>query len=579
MKKGLKSLIAFVLTCNILSASVNAAEISSIMLNSGKIKVQGKSSSDYVSYRIYNTSYLDLSGLTIDDICEIGEAKVNNGAFEVELIMPKNMPKYNSDTDPNGTYKLEVKDSKKDAAIQIADFVYTGASYRSAFIEELKQKTDKEGIRDCFNGAPLSVSFNNMDIVRNLGADESFYSLLADEQKLEFAKAFLNEKNVQTITAESFSAIYNNAHFVQYVNANALTEAWLNNSKLSFENVKFADITETELKKWIIKILEQDKKYDLYTNIENTYLVANVLYLLNHAKYSDYDEIIKKYNCIGITNEPYYISYLNSSESTKAAANSALKVLLSQSPSNTIADFKQKYETAITNAISNASNDNTGIGTGTSLGGGTSGGTSGGSFGGSSGGAVSVIPAETINPTVSTPKFNDISTVDWAKDAIEYLAATGVVSGYDDNTFMPQQKIKREEFIKMIVAAKKIDLNKPSCNFEDVEQDKWYAEYVNAAFAENLISGVSEDKFGIGQEIKREDMAVIISRLIPDNDNNFDIQKFDDDSQISDYAKNAVYKLYNLNKISGIGNNLFGPNQIVTRAQAAKIIYDTVIVK
>ena len=110
--------------------------------------------------------------------------------------------------------------------------------------------------------------------------------------------------------------------------------------------------------------------------------------------------------------------------------------------------------------------------------------------------------------------------------------------------------------------------------FSDVAGGAWYAPYVNAAYQAGIIKGVSEKEFGIGKEITREDMAVIIARL--KNYAGTEVQgTFADEAGIADYAKDAVYSLYNAGKIAGVGNNMFGPKQIVNRAQAAKIIYDT----
>ena len=133
-----------------------------------------------------------------------------------------------------------------------------------------------------------------------------------------------------------------------------------------------------------------------------------------------------------------------------------------------------------------------------------------------------------------------------------------------------------EAFVKMVMSAARIDLDKPACKFGDVDQGKWYAQYVNAAYGEGVISGISETEFGIGKEITREDMAVIIARLV-DSEAAETTTDFADDADISEYARESIYKLYAAGKIAGVGNGRFAPKEIVTRAQAAKIIYDTLI--
>ena len=346
------------------------------------------------------------------------------------------------------------------------------------------------------------------------------------------------------------------------MNKNTVTQAWLGESDLEFEGVKFQD-ADNELKNWILSVIDDGTVYSSYSDAEKKYREANVLYLLNNAKFTEYDALISKYDdAVGIKGETYYAAYINMPSLNQSNVNSAVKNALAVSKPMTKEAFKEVYKKAIEDekTAMNKKNSNAG----------------GGGGGSSSGGGVPVVVPEKTNPIAVVSDFTDIGGVDWAKDAIIALAKEGVVSGYEDKTFRPQQSIKREEFVKMVISAAHIDLNKPTCKFGDVEQDKWYAQYVNAAYGEGIISGISEAEFGIGNEITREDMAVIIARLV-----NLDVAEADaefaDDADISEYARESIYKLYAAGKIAGVGNGRFAPKEIVTRAQAAKIIFDTLI--
>ena len=73
-------------------------------------------------------------------------------------------------------------------------------------------------------------------------------------------------------------------------------------------------------------------------------------------------------------------------------------------------------------------------------------------------------------------------------------------------------------------------------------------------------------------------MAVIAYRAAVEAGKITDAQRtkefiFEDDSEISDYAKEAVYMLYDADTINGMGAEIFAPKEALTRAQAAKIIY------
>lgn len=548
-RKIKKGLVLAALICYAVAASANAATIETLKLNAGKLDISGSSSAGKVSYKVYKSSS---SGTAIGDICEIGEADVKDGKFSINLKMPKNMQGVETD----GEYNIEVKDGAK----TLQTFLFTGYAYRTAFLADLNTKTTGSKIFDVFEGKSTDNLHNNTDIMDNLGVDTAYYKSLDDTEKNKLASAFATEKGSTVLTEDNFSTIYIQAQYVQNINNKGATETLTDESPLTFEGDEFQAV-DSDLKSWILDILDDGTVYNSYSDIEKKYREANVLYLLGNAKFTEYDALISSYDdAIGITGETYYDTYMSMSPLNKSNVNAALKNEIALSKPTTKEAFKAAYKKAIEDEVAAIYEQDS-----KKVGGGSSGG---------GGGGVSLITPEKTNPTVTVSGFSDIGSVGWAETAIMALAKDGVISGYDDATFKPQQSIKREEFVKMVISAAHIDLNKPACKFDDVEQDKWYAQYVNAAYGAGIISGTSESDFGIGRGITREDMAVIIARLVnvESTDSEF---VFADDSAISSYAKESIYKLYRAGLIAGVGNNQFAPKEIVTRAQAAKIIYDT----
>ena len=84
------------------------------------------------------------------------------------------------------------------------------------------------------------------------------------------------------------------------------------------------------------------------------------------------------------------------------------------------------------------------------------------------------------------------------------------------------------------------------------------------------------EKFNPTATISRQDMAVIIYRLFELSDTEIMGTKvnFSDEAFISDYAKKAVEALSGAKIINGMGDGTFSPKTAVTRAQAAKVIYE-----
>lgn len=171
-------------------------------------------------------------------------------------------------------------------------------------------------------------------------------------------------------------------------------------------------------------------------------------------------------------------------------------------------------------------------------------------------------------------EFSDLGNVQWAVTGINALLEKGVISESADKKFNPDRNVTREEFVKMIVVAMGLyDANAVSA-LVDVDKNAWYASYVASAEKAGLITGDENGKFGVGDEISRQDMAVIIYRAMGNKASGGESGSFGDDSEIADYARNAVYGLAEMGIVNGVGNNMFAPLGNATRAMAAKVIYE-----
>lgn len=215
---------------------------------------------------------------------------------------------------------------------------------------------------------------------------------------------------------------------------------------------------------------------------------------------------------------------------------------------------------------------------------GTTGGGSGGG-GGNGGGTVSTgTTSQTPNIDVAAPNkpygssslFNDIGSVSWAQDSIEELARRGVINGKADKIFAPNDTVTREEFVKMVVLALNITAEDTSCDFTDVIDDAWYKEYVGRAVGSGLVNGHGDGTFGVGENITRQDIAVILWNGIKSKVGNGSAAAFIDNDDVSDYAKEAVNAMRYLNIIDGYEDNTFRPSNAATRAEAAKLLYKAV---
>jgi len=169
----------------------------------------------------------------------------------------------------------------------------------------------------------------------------------------------------------------------------------------------------------------------------------------------------------------------------------------------------------------------------------------------------------------------DIKGVAWAKDAIIGLTEKGIVNGKALNRFAPDDIVTREEFVKMLVEAFAKDAEVKAVSFKDVDANSWYYEYVAKAVSAGLIMGHSDEVFGTGEPISRQDIAVTLYRAVYNAQDELEYElEFTDTDSIAYYAMNAVKTLSRDGIINGMGDNRFCPTENATRAQAAKMVYE-----
>ncbi len=184
-----------------------------------------------------------------------------------------------------------------------------------------------------------------------------------------------------------------------------------------------------------------------------------------------------------------------------------------------------------------------------------------------------------IAPPILPPSkiFNDLQGVEWAENAVNTLAEAGVISKNYEMKFEPLNNVKREEFVKLIVSGFNLKNPNAKSDFTDVDKDSWFYPYVSSMAMLNLVKGFN-NSFGTGQDITRQDIAALLYRVmqyVGIDATPSEPELFNDDAQISDYAKNSVYIMRQMGIIKGTPENTFEPTSFATRAEAAQMIYNT----
>lgn len=475
--------------------------------------------------------------------------------------------------DDTGDYLIVVNDSKTDV-VHEKYFYYSPRNSKIAFINEMAQIMASAGaspadVKEKFAFEKKEKS-NSAKLFGIAGADNIVFSVTENG----FADTFFNMINKKAEDADKNIGVYVKEMTPEVFVEEIYTAAKLTTISEGLKTVMdysddfspAADYVKTYNDKVTSEEKETFSKYSkgrMYCSedeaLEVFYDSICFSVISNSRGWSDYKYLIDTHgNDIGIAYMDKYRKLEMPSRITDYLTSNYTDI--------------EKFAKEVDAAILKLSNK-----------GGGSGGSSGGSGGISSSGkltgkvnnVVEIEVGKNTAPGTNKKVFSDIEDVPWAVESINNLAEKGIINGVGEDKFMPYNNVKREEFVKMAILAAGIVPQYSEMDFADVDKNEWYAAYISAALKSGVISGISEELFGVGREISRQDAAVILYRIAVQKsvvENNGQKNAFNDDDIITDYAQNAVYTLKNMKIINGKSDNMFFPKDSLTRAEAAKMI-------
>lgn len=119
------------------------------------------------------------------------------------------------------------------------------------------------------------------------------------------------------------------------------------------------------------------------------------------------------------------------------------------------------------------------------------------------------------------PVFPDVNPQDWFALYLVTARNSGIVSGYPDGTFQPNNPISRVEALKILLEASRLNIaNVPASNFEDVARGQWFTSFVDFAFNRGIVSGKRPGVFAPSDNVTRAEMAkmaVMTLRIVENN--------------------------------------------------------------
>lgn len=516
----------------------------------------GKSVALTVVRKNYLPSQIEWVVAVKEDIAEDGEA-----------VFQFNMPDAVNNESIDGEYVIYIKENGKQK--EQTDFLYVAPKTRESIKASLQGVTTKDELAEIFNNPEndLGLKFMgyNMDSYNALPGEDAG----TDYKDETIQGMFDSVGDFGTATDETMAKSFENVLILNHVNSSATSDDCEKTiGAVEFEGVIYEEIENSELKDWIKLCIFGHKPYASHENVITEYKTSNILYKLNTARFSSVRDLLATYaDDLGISKDPVYEEYKKNSEIGRL--NEAIASRLADTKPQTAKQLMAEIDTAMKSVdiIPPSS------GGGSSSGGG---GSSSGSYSGGADNNTEIVLPIDRKPTEGSKIFDDVEKGFWGEEAIRALAENKVIAGDGNGRFRPNDVVTREEFVKMVVSIMGDIDETAACDFKDISKGDWCYKYVANAVNKGVIYGKAEGMFGRGEGLSRQDMAVICMRVIEDKlvSTREDVV-FSDESNIADYAKAAVHKLYCAGIVSGADNNQFLPSSFATRAQAAQILYKT----
>ena len=172
--------------------------------------------------------------------------------------------------------------------------------------------------------------------------------------------------------------------------------------------------------------------------------------------------------------------------------------------------------------------------------------------------------------------FQDVPESYKNATAIAYLQEKGIINGYPDGTFRPDNLVNRAEFLKIIIEGSgiKTDISTKT-SFSDINNKAWYAPYVRKAYASGWIQGYTDGTFRPEQTITKVEALKILGKA-----QNWQIsltaKSTFSDTKTTDWFTPYAAFAKEKGLLEETGKLLF-PNEEMTRAKISETVYRTII--
>ena len=175
-----------------------------------------------------------------------------------------------------------------------------------------------------------------------------------------------------------------------------------------------------------------------------------------------------------------------------------------------------------------------------------------------------------------TSPFDDVPREAWYTEAVDFVAGRKLFSGVSEGSFAPDQSLSRGMLVTVLYSLEEPDFSGRADAFDDVADSAWYAQGAAWAVEEGIVSGYGNGLFGPDDPVTREQLALMLYRYAQNlglsTAGRDTLRSFYDSWTISPWAEDAMAWAVDSGILSGRPGGLLDPSGLTTRAEAAVML-------
>ncbi|MEO0755796.1 MAG: S-layer homology domain-containing protein [Cyanobacteria bacterium J06648_16] len=194
--------------------------------------------------------------------------------------------------------------------------------------------------------------------------------------------------------------------------------------------------------------------------------------------------------------------------------------------------------------------------------------------------AVPVTPTA-LEASQEAVSFRDVPEGYWAKPFIDALSARGLIAGFDDGTFKPDDPVTRAQLARVINQSFDLSSEESTIDFTDIASDYWAYDAIQDSVTGGFMNGFPDESFKPDISVPRvQTLTALVTGLETEDAGNVetDVERYTDAAKIPDWAVSKVAAATEAGLVVNYPEiNQLAPNQPTTRAEVAAMVYQALV--